>query len=370
MQSSSIDRHFMERALQLARHGVGCVSPNPLVGCVIVGENGEAIGEGAHRAFGGPHAEPNAIRDAESRGYSVEKATMYVTLEPHSFMGKTPPCTELIIAKNIARCVIAMEDPNPNVAGEGIRQLQQAGIKTEVGCMEQEARELNRFYMKHVRTGLPYVTLKLAMSMDGRSALASGESHWITSESSRRRVHAMRAEHDAVMIGMRTALLDNPQLTVRFDEVARQPWRIVLDPFGELPESLNIFTDEQRDRTIRVRITGRNNQQANGNIEVGGVGDELNLLELFTALGNRNIASVLVEAGPTLAASIVKKRLFDELVIFQAPILLGGDARPAIAGLSIESLMSAVRLRLHSFSRVEPSEDIEIHLRPGGTEAP
>src|ERR1035437_1807243 len=241
----------MTRALELARTGIGHVSPNPLVGCVITDDNGQIIGSGAHLEFGGAHAEVNAIAEAEVSGHSMKDGTVYVTLEPHSFEGKTPACSRLLVSKKIARCVVAMEDPNPRVCGEGIRELSAAGITVDVGLMADEASELNRFFIKHVTTGQPYITLKLAMSLDGRSALASGESRWITSEASRRRVHAMRAEHDAVLVGTRTALLDDPALTVRLVE-GRQPWRIVLDARLELPKTLRLFSDEHRAKTIVV----------------------------------------------------------------------------------------------------------------------
>ena len=169
MPFTDFDRQIMHRALTLATQGNGNVNPNPFVGCVIVSALGDTIGEGAHLVFGGPHAEPNAIADAEAKGHSVRGATAYVTLEPHSHHGKTPPCTKLLIEKGIARCVIAIEDPNPKVNGNGIRELRAAGIHVEVGLLAEEARELNRFFMKHITTGMPYVTLKLASSLDGRS---------------------------------------------------------------------------------------------------------------------------------------------------------------------------------------------------------
>lgn len=364
----------MTRALELARSGIGRVSPNPLVGCVITDADGHIIGEGAHLEFGGPHAEPNAIRDAEAAGHAVEGSTVYVTLEPHSFEGKTTSCSQLLISKKIARCVVAMVDPYPRVNGEGIRQLREAGIQVDVDLLQTEAEELVRFFIKHATTGLPYVTLKLAMSLDGRSALASGESRWITSEASRRRVHTMRAEHDAVLVGTRTALLDDPALTVRLVE-GRQPWRIVLDARLELPQTLKLFSDEHRAKTIVVTAnstheTNRSDRSymSDGPGEVMEIpldGHRLDLASLFAVLGARGIASILVEAGPTLAATIVRERLFDELVIFQAPILLGGDARPAIGPLENHALADMPRLRLHSVSQVEDSEDLEVHLRNG-----
>ena len=362
----------MRQALTLAERGKGFVSPNPLVGCVITAPDGDVIGEGAHLAFGGPHAEPNAIRDAESKGYSVRGATAYVTLEPHSYQGKTPPCSKLLIEEGIARCVIAMPDPNPKVSGNGIQELREAGIEVGVGLLEEEARELNRFFIKHVTANLPFVTLKLASSLDGRSALASGESKWITSEASRRRVHALRAEHDAVMVGARTALADDPSLTVRLIE-GHQPRRIVLDARLELPPTLQLFTDSARDQTIVV-ASREAALRHGGSFGSGPFGNGIELLEveasqggridlgkLFKTLGARGFASVLVEAGPSLAASIVQQRLFDELILFYGPLLLGGDAKPAVGSLGLPTLADAPRLTLKYVERID--SDIMLRFR-------
>ena len=355
----------MQRALELAERGIGKVSPNPLVGCVIV-KDGRIIGEGAHLVFGGPHAEPNAVNDAESRGHSVEDATVYVTLEPHSHHGKTAPCSELLIAKRIARCVTAMQDPYAEVNGRGIEQLRSAGIDVTVGVLESEARELNRFFIKHVTTGLPYVTLKIAQSLDGRSALANGESRWITGEASLRRVHEERARHDAVLVGASTARMDDPRLTVRHTE-GRQPWRIVLDARQELPTELKIFTDEHASKTILVTtepVTDRTRSLESRRVKVLRVAGEgrVDLQALFKELAaSLQIASVLIEAGPTLAASVVRQALADELMIFVAPILLGGDARPSFGGLELGSLSDAARFHLHSTERI--GDDLLLRLR-------
>ena len=361
MPFTEFDRTMMLRALALAERGRGYVSPNPLVGCVIVDAAGEIIGEGAHLAFGGPHAEPNAIQDAELRGHSVRGATVYVTLEPHSHQGKTPPCSKLLIEKGIARCVIAMQDPNPKVSGSGIRELREAGIEVSIGLLEDEARELNRFFIKHITTGLPFITLKLATSLDGHSALASGASKWITSEPSRARVHALRAEHDAVMIGARTALVDNPSLTVRLASPPLSPRsrrelrgvRIVLDARMELPPTLNLFSDQEKSKTIVIttrEAAHRHGDSFPNGIELlpldAAVAGRIDLSQLFQVLGERNITSILVEAGPTLAASIVREKLFDELILFYGSILLGADAKPAIGPLGFR--LSPMRHAYHS----------------------
>jgi diaminohydroxyphosphoribosylaminopyrimidine deaminase/5-amino-6-(5-phosphoribosylamino)uracil reductase len=369
---TDLDRSFMLRALEIARRGMGHVSPNPLVGCVIVDPTGSIIGEGAHLQFGAAHAEPNAIADAESKGHALEGTTVYVTLEPHSHQGNTPPCCDLLIEKKIACCVVAMEDPNPKVSGEGIRRMREAGIQVEVGLMETEAREQNRFFIKHITTGLPYVTLKLASSLDGRSALANGESRWITSEASRRMVHAMRAEHDAVLVGTRTALADDPALTVRLVE-GRQPRRIVLDARLELPETLNLFTDEHRAQTIIVTTeTSIINAVAKWEhfrkqgiqfVVIPADGNKLDLRAMFTQLGAMGLGSVLAEAGPALAASLVNQQLFDELQMFVAPVLFGGDAKPVIGSLDIKTLADVPHLNIISTTQIEGSDDTLFRLK-------
>ncbi len=364
MPSTNFDRIMMQRALLLARAGMGYVSPNPLVGCVITNTNGVVLGEGAHLAFGGPHAEVNAIQDAESKGYDVRGATAFVTLEPHAHHGKTPPCTKLLIEKGIARCVIAMEDPNPNVSGAGTRELRAAGIAVEIGLLEREARELNRFFIKHITTGLSYVTMKLASTLDGRSALANGESKWITSEASRRKVHEMRASHDAILIGTRTALADDPALTVRLAN-GRQPLRLVLDARLELPSTLTLFTDEHRAKTII--ITTREAIKSKGQVfivmgielmAIEGSGERIDLSQMLRQLGARNITSVLVEPGATLAASIIRENLFDELAIFYGPMIFGGDARASVGPLDRLSIEGAPNLLLKNVEQVEGSNDV------------
>ena len=374
MPFSGFDHDMMRRALELACKGTGFVSPNPLVGCVITNEVGEILGEGAHLVYGGPHAEPNAIRDAESKGHPVAGSTVYVTLEPHCHQGKTQPCTKLLIEKEISRCVVAMQDPNANVNGKGIQEMREAGIGVEVGLLEDEARELNRFFIKHISTGQPYVTLKIASSLDGRAALSSGESKWITSEESRTVVHRMRAAYDAIIVGTRTVLLDDPELTVRL-ATGRQPYRIVLDARMELPDTLRLFSDEHRAKTIMLTKSDaveRNSEKRKlleeRGISIIALDGESNRIDLKIALdllGARRIASVLVESGPNLAASLIKENLFDEMVIFYAPIFLGSDAMTSIGPLDVESISSAAHLALNQLERVAGTDDILVRLRTG-----
>jgi diaminohydroxyphosphoribosylaminopyrimidine deaminase/5-amino-6-(5-phosphoribosylamino)uracil reductase len=361
---SYMDEYFMHRALELARQGIGRVSPNPLVGCVIV-RDGRILGEGAHLEYGGPHAEPNAIRAAEAHGEQVADATAYVTLEPHSHIGKTPPCSTLLTEKGIARCVIAMQDPYPEVNGRGIAELRAAGVAVEVGLLEKEARELNRFFIKHVTTGMPYVTLKVAQSLDGRSALANGQSRWITGQESQNRVHRERSQHDAVLVGARTAATDNPSLTVRHVE-GRQPWRIVLDARLELPMNLTIFSDKYRERTLV--LTASNDTTKIEALEAAGVAvlkvgsnSRIELSHALLTLSTRGIASILVEAGPRLASAMLLEQLVDELQVFIAPTVLGGDAQPSFGALGLATLPSASDLHIHSVERI--GNDVLLCLR-------
>jgi diaminohydroxyphosphoribosylaminopyrimidine deaminase/5-amino-6-(5-phosphoribosylamino)uracil reductase len=354
---TEFDRVMMRRALALAAKGKGYASPNPLVGCVVVRE-GEVIGEGYHARYGEPHAEANAIANAEANGRIVEGADLYVTLEPCAHFGKRPPCADLLIAKRIRSCTIALRDPYPEVDGKGIDKLQAAGIEVRLGLLEDSAREQNRFFIKRVTTGLPYVTLKIAQSIDGRSALATGESKWITGEYSRKRVHELRAEYDAVLVGSGTVLADDPELTVRLAE-GRHPTRVVLDRENKLPATHKAF-DEQ---APHIRVVGPGMKRLDFDLEVAMSGDHLSLKELLPALSERGISSVLIEAGSKLAASVMTDDIADELLFFTAPVLLGGDAQPSVGILGLTSLSSAARWTLRSAELFEGGDILTTYRR-------
>jgi diaminohydroxyphosphoribosylaminopyrimidine deaminase/5-amino-6-(5-phosphoribosylamino)uracil reductase len=362
----------MRHALELARRGAGFVSPNPLVGCVITSADGTILGEGWHQRYGEAHAEENAVLDAESRGHSCEGATAYVTLEPCSHQGKRSPCADLLIRMKIARCVIAMQDPYKEVNGGGIRKLREAGIDVQLGLLEAEAREINKFFVKYVTTGMPYVTVKIAMSLDGKIALKSGASKYITSEASRAIVHRMRSEYDAVMIASATAIADDPELTVRLVE-GRQPKRIILDASLRVSEDAKVYSDEHRSSTIVIvnkRILTEKKAKAD-QLSTHGVllvpfvasGEQLDLSAVLKELGKQGIGSILVEPGPTLATTMLAQKLFDELVLFYAPIVLGDDARSAFGELHLRSLSAAHGLSLVRTERVEGSDDVLFELR-------
>jgi diaminohydroxyphosphoribosylaminopyrimidine deaminase/5-amino-6-(5-phosphoribosylamino)uracil reductase len=325
----------MAECLRLARRGKGYVSPNPLVGAVIV-KNERVIGRGYHQRFGGAHAEINALREA---GRKARGATLYVNLEPCSHYGNTPPCTDTIIASGIRRVVVGMIDPNPLVKGRGVRSLISAGVKVHVGTLGDECRMLNEFFIKKVMTGLPFVTLKIAQTLDGKIALPNRRSEWVTSEESRRRVHQLRAEHDAVLVGANTARLDNPRLTVRLVE-GRNPRRILLDGNLRTPVSSRLFSDAHRTRTIVIVREGGNRamERKKRTLQRRGVEiieakanrtGRLDLTAVMKSLAHHNFLSVLVEGGQQVFTQFLEERIVDRLLIFIAPKIYGWAGVPA-----------------------------------------
>jgi diaminohydroxyphosphoribosylaminopyrimidine deaminase/5-amino-6-(5-phosphoribosylamino)uracil reductase len=347
----STDEKFMRRALRLARKGEGNVSPNPLVGAVIVRE-GRIIGEGWHRCCGENHAEINAIRDATE---TVAGATFYITLEPCSHHGRTPPCAEALIACRPGRVVVGAVDPNPVVSGRGIEALRRSGIETEVGVLEVACRESNRIFFKYIRTGLPYVTLKFAQTLDGRIATASGHSRWISSPPSLRFAHRLRAVHDAILVGAGTVLADNPALTCRLVR-GRDPLRIVVDSGLRLPPDATIFSDGKRTVAVvtrRAPVESRRLLEKKG-VEVLEIGEDpaghVDLRELLTVLGKRKISSVLVEGGAAVATAFLKENLVDRLLIVLAPKITGVGVN-AVGDLGIRRMDDALGFSFQRFTR-------------------
>ena len=344
----------MARCLELAARGAGSVSPNPMVGCVIVAPNGTVLGEGWHEKFGGPHAEVRAVYEVVQRhgAGALQSSTMIVNLEPCSHQGKTPPCADLILANRIPRVVVGLTDPNLQVAGAGMRRLRDQGVEVVEGVLAERCARLNEAFLRHTVTGLPLVVLKIAQTLDGCVATAGGDSRWISGEESRRRVHEMRATLDAVLVGSGTARSDDPALTVRSTH-GRQPRRIVLDRTGTLPASLKLFSDDHADRTMAVVGEGRRPPYADtlrsrgGTIlEIEELDDLLDLRLVLEALGRGSggvlpIQSVLVEAGPRLATVLVRNGLIDRMHLFVAPILIGVGKR-AFGDLGVSRLKDAV----------------------------
>ncbi len=358
MTSAELDRHHMRKAIELAWLGRYTTHPNPRVGCVIA--HGERIvGEGWHRKAGGAHAEVLALEQA---GEDARGACAYVTLEPHSFHGKTPPCTEALIRAGIARVVCGMLDPNPKVHGAGIRQLQAAGIDTEVGVLAEETRALNLGFEKRMQTGLPRVIVKMGASLDGRIALASGESRWITSDAARRDVHRLRASVSAVMTGIGTVIADDPELNVRdstIDLEGRSILRVVVDSRLRIEPTAKIL----QGAAPVIVATSEPASAAGGRLRdtsaeivvlppdgAGGV----DLRSLLRELGRRECNDVLVEAGPRLAGRVLASDLCDELIVYFAPKVLGPDARAMFELPSIQRLQDSLQFRLQGAEPIGP----------------
>lgn len=363
----------MARAVALAERGLETTDPNPRVGCVIAREE-RIVGEGWHERAGEPHAEIHALRAA---GADATGATAYVTLEPCSHHGRTPPCVAALIAAKVARVVFAVGDPNPRVNGRGADILRGAGIEVVSGLLEREAAELNPGFLKRMRTGRPWVRVKLAMSLDGRTALASGASQWITGEAARRDVQLWRARSSAILTGIGTILADDPRLTVRLPEPSsgprRDPLRVILDPRLRTPADARVFAaagevlilagepDVGRDPDFdrrRERLAGRAQVQT----LAADAGARPRLTEVLELLGRREVNEVWVEAGPTLGGAWLEQSLADELLLYVAPKLLGPQARPLLDMREIGELSQAPGFTFRDVTRI--GEDLRLRLRP------
>ncbi|MBS4015848.1 MAG: bifunctional diaminohydroxyphosphoribosylaminopyrimidine deaminase/5-amino-6-(5-phosphoribosylamino)uracil reductase RibD [Candidatus Latescibacteria bacterium] len=346
MNKNKTDEFYMRLAIKLAERGRGCVSPNPLVGAVIV-KNNKIIGQGYHTQFGGAHAEVNAFRNAKQ---SVKGATLYVTLEPCNFLEKkTPPCVPAIIKAGIKRVVIGTLDCNPKTCKKGVHDLRKAGIKTKIGVLKKEVEKQNEAYFKHTHTGIPLVSLKLGLFLDGRIATKNGESKWITSPASRQFSQQLRRENDAILVGINTILRDDPRLTCRIDR-HKKLTRIILDPNLQTPKRsqvLNsnyptiIFTRQKSD------AAGDNCQIKLKNLEiipVRCVGNLLSWYDILEELGQRNIASLLIEGGAQVASSALQMNIVDKISLIYAPKILGQGISFS-DHLSLCGLESAIRLK-------------------------
>ena len=351
----------MARALRLAQQGAGQVSPGPLVGCVLANSEGEIVGEGFYLYEQVKHAETIAI---EMAGTGARGATAYVSLEPHAHHGRTPPCTDTLIRAGVTRVVAPIEDPNPAVSGKGFSHLRASGIDVSQGLLAKEAERLNEKYIHFMRTGRPFVHLKLASSIDGKIATRTGDSRWITGEESRSRVHELRHEYDAILVGSGTVASDDPLLTDRSSRARRRPLlRVVLDnrlrlsadsqlarTAGEAPVLLFASAEAEHSKVTSLAQTGVEIVTGRGERDLNGILDEL---------GNRGIQSVLVEGGATVAAAFVEAGLINKVSVFIAPLIIGGcDAPSAVGGLGVERISDALQLeQIETFRR---GSDLEV----------
>ncbi|WHY79664.1 bifunctional diaminohydroxyphosphoribosylaminopyrimidine deaminase/5-amino-6-(5-phosphoribosylamino)uracil reductase RibD [Neobacillus sp. WH10] len=357
------DSLYMNLALNLARGTLGQTSPNPVVGAVVV-KDGQIIGMGAHLRAGEPHAEVHAIQMA---GDQVKGSTLYVTLEPCSHYGKTPPCSDLIIKSGVKKVFVATTDPNPKVAGTGIERMTKAGIEVKVGILQEEARDLNKVFFYNIQSGLPYVTLKSAASLDGKTATVIGESKWITNEESRADVHHFRHQHDGIMVGVNTVLKDNPSLTTRLVEGGKNPIRIILDTHLRTPLDAQVIIDQQAPTWI---VTGaevdknRVSQFSELDIEVIKMeSQKVSIKEMLVLLGKKGITSLFVEGGAEVHGSFLKEHAFQQIITYIAPKLIGGKNAPtSFGGQGIEHIAEAVSLNIKQVDRI--GSDIRIIAEP------
>ncbi len=340
----------MEQALSLAKLALGQVSPNPAVGAVVV-KDGEVVGQGYTQPPGSWHAEIMALKQAAEK---ARGSVMYVTLEPCCFHGRTPPCTQAITAAGVSEVHLAMLDPNPRVSGKGKDELDRVNIKTYLGEHEAEAREINEAYIKFITTGLPFVTVKFAASLDGKIATKTGDSEWISGSEARKYVHCLRYTTDAVMVGANTVIADDPQLTCRCGDkggkVRKQPLRVIVDGKGRTPTTAQIFSEPGKVLLVLGELVDSEKKET-----LAQVGAELlelpleeglvDLVELLKALGEREVTSVLVEGGGILLGSLFDSRLVDKIIAFIAPIIIGGEeAKAAVAGKGVDKIIDAIKL--------------------------
>jgi len=365
-----MDERYMARALELARRGRFTTMPNPNVGCVIV-RDGEVVGEGWHQRAGEPHAEVHALRMA---GEKARGATAYVTLEPCSHHGRTPPCCDALIAAGVKRVVAAMQDPNPQVAGRGLHRLYQAGIDVSHGLMMADAEALNRGFLKRMRTGFPWVQLKLGASLDGRTAMASGESQWITSAAARRDVQRLRAQSAAILSSSGTVLADDPALTVRWSELnddtlalldeqpLRQPVRVIIDSQNRVTPQHRIISQPGETWLMRHQPDQQCWPEAVTQIAVPLREQQLDLVAMMMLLGQRQINSVWVEAGATLAGALLQAGVVDELIVYLAPKLLGHEGRGLCQLPGLSQLADAPAFRFSDVRQI--GDDLRLTLTP------
>ena len=359
----------MKRALELASKGEGFVSPNPLVGAVIV-KNNEIIGEGFHRYFGGNHAEINAL---ENKTADTNSATMYVTLEPCSHYGKTPPCAKAIIKSGITKVVIGMLDPNPLVSGNGVKMLEQQGIELVIGVLERECKQLNEAFIKYIKTNLPFVTLKYAMTLDGKISSYIGDSRWISNSLSREYVHQLRHKSSGIMVGIGTVLNDNPSLNTRLDKFNNNsdPSRIIVDTRGKIPIDSKVINIESNASTILATTElidkDKLNTLKSKNISIiicPIKNNRVDLRFLLKTLSSKGIDSILLEGGSELNFNMIKENLVDKVITFIAPKIVGGcDSKTPVGGIGIDLMKNAIELNNINYKTFDNDLCIEGYIK-------
>jgi len=362
------DIEYMKMAIELAKERKGLTHPNPTVASVIV-KDGKVIGKGVHLKAGYPHAEREAIKDAIEKGYDITNATMYITLEPCCHYGRTPPCTTAIIDNRIKRVVVATLDANPLVAGKGMEILKSKGIETDIGVLEDEAKKLNEDFFVYIRKKRPFVNIKIAQTLDGKIATKTGSSKWITSESSRKYAHQLRKEATAVLVGVNTALKDNPELTIRHIETDKQPIRVLIDKELKTPLDYKIFNNKAE--TIVITSEKADKEKLNRLENMGNINviilplyeGKFDIKEILKALYEREIMHLLVEGGKETITRFIKEDLFDKISLFIAPKIIGEDGISSIGKLGIEDITQAVALEIRDIKRFDPDIFLEIYKK-------
>lgn len=357
------DYDYMNLAISLARSTLGQTSPNPSVGAVLV-KDGRLVGTGVHIEAGTPHAEVHAIRSA---GSSAKGAIMYVTLEPCSHHGKTPPCADLIIESGIKKVFVATTDPNPLVSGKGIAKLRNAGISVEVGLCREDALQLNEKFFHFIQTNTPFVTIKAGISLDGKIAAKSGDSKWITSPESRQDVHQLRHEHDGILVGINTILHDNPLLTTRRPRGGKNPIRIVLDTKLKMPLSANVVQDRSAKTIIftgnEINLDRKKELETIGVTVLSQDSPRIKVAEVLRTLGELKIMSVLVEGGSEVHASFIEENCFQQIIAYLAPKVIGGrNAIPFVGGVGPELVKRGHQLHFTAVERI--GSDLKITAKP------
>lgn len=355
------DEDFMQRALELAERGRETTGENPMVGAVLV-KDGKIIGEGYHKKAGGPHAEIKALKYV---GLNAKGATLYVNLEPCNHYGKTPPCTDALIKAGVARVVAAIEDPNPKVSGKGFLKLKKAGIDVTIGILEDKALKLNEVFIKCISQNTPFVVAKIAQTIDGKIALSSGKSKWITGDAARKKGHELRNMYDAILVGIGTVLADDPMLNCRLAGKTNDPIKIILDSSAQIPIESKLLQDRGKVilATTSYADECRLHKLQDMGVEVIKTSqDTVNLKELLMKLYDMGISSILVEGGPRILTSFLREKLLDKLVVFLAPKIIGGDGKDCVGRLCLKEIQDIYEFSINDIEKI--GEDVMLEMYP------